>query len=202
MKLNIVAYITIILLVVIILLQNKSCKREDNIQPIRIDTVVRYDTIKKIVPGKTVFIKQKIDTSVWIKKVDFKPDTTYKGLLKQYENLGNQHFAINVFKTDFQVADYGTLTVIDSVQSNWLIKSTLETNLTIPTTTITIEKESPPKLQLYSGFHITGSKYEPLSGVYGDLSLKTKNDKLYNVSLGYNGQIQYGFGIQWKLKIK
>lgn len=200
MKLNLISFITIILLLVVILLQDK-CSSPTPTKETR-DTIIVYKTVHDTIPGKIQFVKTKIDTSIWQKKSDYKPDTTYKGLLKQYNFLGNKHFATNSFKTDFAIGDYGTVSVIDSVRENWLVSSVIETNLKIPTTTITVTKEAPIKRQLYVGFSLTGNQPAPINGVYGDIMLKTKKDRLYGVSMGFNGEPVYKVSLLWPLKIK
>jgi hypothetical protein len=205
---NVLPYIALVIMVVIILIQNQGCFDPKN--TLAQDTIVKYDTlivykyITDTVPGKPVYIKTKVDTSVWIKRDELKPDTTYFGLLSQYKKLGNNHFSTNFFKTEFPIADYGTITVSDSIRENKLIHSELITNLNIPTTTITVEKEIPqvPKRQLFVGTTLTGNQINPISGVYGGLQLKTKNDRLYGLSIGYNGTIQYGGSFYFPIKIK
>lgn len=195
-------YIGIIILLLVVLFQNRSCKQPDVPEPSKIDTVIVYKYIHDTIPGEPRFIAAKIDTSIWMKKTDFKPDTTYKGLLKQYEELGNRYFTTNTFKTDFKIADYGYISVTDSIYGNWLMNSTIFTDLNIPTTTITIEKEAPKKNEFYFGPQLSMSRTYPISGVYGSALLKTKQDKIYHLSLGYNGEAQIMGGLYFKIKIK
>ena len=199
MKGRILSYLVISVLVFLVLA--RGCKDTPAPTETR-DTVIVYVPVKEIIPGKPIFIKSKIDTSIWVKKADLKPDTTYKGLLSQYMALGNKHFSTNSFQTTFKIDTFGTVTVYDTIQENWLKKSTIKTNLLLPTKTVTVEKTLPPSMQLYVGPRIYGNKLEPISGVYGDISLKTKNDRLYTFSVGYNGDIQYGLGVQYKIKLK
>lgn len=193
-------YIAVIVLLFIVLLQNRSCDKKGDVIVEKRDTVVVYKHIVDTIPGKPVLIKTKIDTSVWMKKSEYKPDTSYVGLLSQYKKLGNAHFSTNVYRTPFQIADFGYVAVTDSISGNKLISSTLETSLVIPTEIITIEKTLPPKNQLYVGTTLTGSKVQPISGVYGGMMLKTKKDKLYGLSVGYTGQVQLGVSLYWKIK--
>lgn len=205
---TILPYIALVIMVIIILLQNEGCLRPKDSEisdtVVRYDTTIVYQTIRDTVPGKPIYIKSKVDTSVWMKKSEYKPDTSYSGLLFQYKTLGNKHFSTNLFKTEFPIADYGTVTIYDSIRQNQLIHSELISNLTIPITTITVEKQipTPSKRQLYFGTTITGNKFNPISGVYGGLQLKTKKDRLYGLSVGYTGQIEYAGSLYFPLKIK
>lgn len=201
MKINITLYLAIGILLFIILAQNKSCDSTTKIVEKK-DTVTVYDTIVQAIPGKTRFINSRVDTSIWIKKAELKPDTTYAGLSKQYISLGNSYYSARTFKTDFKIANYGSVTFISTIKENNLINSTLETNLIIPTTTITIEKETPPKMILFGGISFTGNKNTLINCVYGDLLLKTKKNKIYNISIGYTNEINYKIGLYYPLKFK
>lgn len=197
---NNLPYIGIIILILVILFQPKRC---DYTPPTpKIDTVIVYQTIRDTIKVETIkYLGSKTDT-VWIKEPGWIPDSTYKGLLDQYTLLGSHHFKRNVFSSEFKIADYGTVAVTDTIYGNWLINSWIATNLTIPTTTITIEKETPKKNQFYFGPSIGISKSSPISGVYGNILLKTKSDQIYSLSLGYNTEPTVMFGYYWKIKLK
>lgn len=199
-----IPYIGIILLLLVILLQNRGCidQKEQYNTPPKIDTMVVYKYIHDTIPGKPVYLKTKIDTSVWMKRSDNIPDTTYKGLLSQYKGLGNKYFSTNIFKTDFKIAEYGSITLTDSVRENQLVSSVLTTNLNIPVTTITIEKSSPPKRQLFVGGSFVMNKTDVISGVYGGLQLKTKRDRLYGISVGWAGKPQLAGSLYYPIKQK
>jgi len=192
-------YIGIIILILIILFQPKP---EPIVSPPKIDTVYVYDTIRDTIQVEKIkYVGGKIDT-VWMKEPGWIPDSTYQGLLAQYTLLGNHHFKRNVFSSEFKIADYGSVTVTDTIYGNWLINSWITTNLTIPTTTITIEKEAPKKNQFYFGPSVAFSKPSPISGVYGNILPKTKTDQIYSLSMGYNTEPTVMFGYYWKIKLK
>lgn len=194
-----IPYIVALILLIIILLQNKSCKTSP-VKETR-DTVIVYIHIHDTVPGKTIYIKSEPDT-VWLTKTEYKPDSTYNGLLKQYTFLGNNYFEKRLFNTTFQIADYGTVSVTDTIRENKLIGSSLITELNIPVTTITVEKESPPKTRLYFGISVTGTKTFPIRGIYGDGLLKTKNERIYGFGVGYDGELVYKGTLLWPLRFK
>jgi len=201
MKLNLIAYITIALLICVILLQNK-CSSPTPPKETR-DTVVVYKTIHDTILGEIVYLKGKtVKDTVWLTSEENKPDSTYEGLLKQYNFLGNKYYEKRVFKTDFPIADYGSVTVYDTIKANSLIGSSIITDLNIPITTITVTKEAPIKRQLYVGFSLTGNSPAPINGVYVDVIFRTKKDRLYGVSMGYNGEPIYKISLLWPLKIK
>lgn len=192
-------YIVIAVLIGIILLQ-RSCQPTPEPKIIR-DTVVINKIVRITEPGKTVYINSKPDT-VWLKDTTNVPKPDYDGLLGQYTILGNNHFKTNIFKTEFKIADYGSVTVTDSIKANQLINSIIETNLNIPTTTITVIKEAPPKNQLYIGGEIEGNARLLIQGIYGGFLFKNKKDQIYTIGGGYNGEPVIKGGIYWKIKIR
>lgn len=198
MTAKILPYLLILALLFIVLTQNRSCER-GSIKETR-DTVIVYKYIHDTIPGKTLPPKIEKDT-VWMTRTKFIPDTTYKGLLKQYNFLGNNYFEKRTFSTTFPIADYGTITSIDTVSENTLKGTSLVTELNIPVTTITIEKEAPPRDRLYFGVEATGNKATPINGVYVGPLLKTKKDRIYSLSIGYTGEINYKGALYFPLRI-
>jgi hypothetical protein len=198
---KILPYIGIIVLLLIVLLQNRSCSPAD-ITPPNIDTVIVYETIRDTVEVEVPTLVAAIPDTVWLKEEENAPDSTYDGLLYQYAELGNRHFTTNVFKSEFQIEDYGKITVTDSIYGNWLMSSTLVTDLEIVYPEITITKTAPSRNQMYIGTTFTGNKSYPISGVYGGLMLKTKQDRLYGAAIGWTGEITYSFSLYYKIKLR
>jgi hypothetical protein len=186
-----IPYIIVVILLSFILLQNKGCKEDVILIPNKVDTVLVYEKVYDTIPGKPIYIKTKIDTSVWMKKTKYIPDTTYSGLLNQYKTLGIAHFSTNIFKTEFKIADYGSVTVTDSIRENQLVSSVLSANLTIPTTTITVEKSAPPRNRLYVGGELTANNKLSQLGLYGGILLKNKKERIYGVGIGWDREIRY-----------
>jgi hypothetical protein len=134
-------YIIIGILLTIIVLQYDNCNKSPKETIVKIDTVLKIIEIReKRAPSETLFIASTRDT-LWKESIIYVPDSTYKGLLKQYEALGNQLFATNNFKSKFDVADYGHVIIDDTIKGNRLVGTGIETFLDIPENTITIEKE-------------------------------------------------------------
>lgn len=204
MKLNLKdpLYIGVIVLLLVVLL--KDCGGVKNIDIPKADTLrfIKYIHIHDTVQGKPKFIYEKIDTSIWMKKTQNKPDTTYKGLLTQYTSLGNLYFAKRAYSTTFPIDTIGTVTVTDTLAENTLLSSILVSNLKYPIVTKIVKEPLPPKNQLYIGTTFTGNKETFINGVYGGLLLKTKKDRLYSASIGWTGQVTYAGQLYWPLKFK
>src|SRR6478735_245730 len=194
---NITAYIAIVILICIILLKNCS------VQPIEVPDKPKTDTVTVIkivhdsIPGKTKLIKAEIDTLIWVKRSENQPDTTYEGLLKQYTALGNKLFTKKLYSTKFQLKDYGSVTVLDSISENSLIYSDIITDLHIPIQHITTTLPSLPKRELYLGFQGMGNSIHPIKYIGVGGILKDKKSHIYQVTIGYDTEILYGFGMYY-----
>lgn len=196
MKFNILGYVAIIALIAVILLQNKCSSPVEPI--VKIDTVVRYvhvvDTFYKTGPIKYIIKKD----TIWQTLPENAPDTTYKGLRLQYITLGNKFFETKTTAIPYIIGKYGTITVHDSISQNSLLNQYITTDLKFPETTITKETKIPYR-KFYWGLSLTGTKIEPVNGVFGDLLFKTKKDQIYNIGVGYQKELTFKGGIFWPI---
>lgn len=197
---NDIGYLLVIVILGIVVFFQK-CDSSSQVAPApKIDTIVNYIEVHDTVRGRTKFIQGKKDT-LWADSLIYVPDTSYPKLLEQYKALGDKHFSTNIFKSEFELGQYGKAVVTDTVKGNQLISSGLSYNLSIPEKTITIEKPAPPKRQLYIGFGGFGSKDNYVDGVYVGGVYKDRQDRLTGVSIGYgSGTIQFGLSSYWKIK--
>jgi len=202
MKIGNLPYLVIIILIIIILIKSGDKTIVNGPEVIKRDTITKYITVRDTIPGKIIYIKSKVDTSIWIKKADFKPDTTYSGLIKQYKSLGNSYFAVNTFSTKYKIGDYGFIIVNDTITENKLDSSSININLVIPEKTITVTETAPPKRQVYIGMILMGQQGSFLNSAHISGLLKDKKDRLYGASIGFNGQPVYGFSTYLKIKVK
>ncbi len=201
MNLKTIPYLLILGLLLFILLQNRGCVGgKSPADEIKRDTVIRYITVHDTVPGKPIFRRGKRDT-VWVKIPEYLPDTTYAGLLKQYNALGNKHFESRFYTTTFPIGTYGTVTLNDTVKANHLLSSKLVYDLKIPEKTIT-ETKLKSYRQVYLGVGVFGNSLHPIKGIYGSGIFKTKKDYLYEAGIGYDGQVIYQLSLHGPLRIK
>ena len=85
-------YILILGLVIVILLQRTGCTYIPKHPSLpKTDTVINEITIHDTVPGKPILLKAKKDT-IWRDSIQYKPDTSYAGLLNQYDSLVDKYF--------------------------------------------------------------------------------------------------------------
>lgn len=193
----------LIIIVLLIVLTCQSGKPKVGIREvIKRDTIVKIVTIRDTIPGKIIYVKGTQDVS-WIEKSKWVPKSTYDSLLEQYKSLGSLYFKKNVFETRFNIANYGYVTVKDSISENWLNSSNLTTFLNIPEKTITVTEKEEPKNQLYVGLILTGEKTQLLNSANVGLLFKDKKDRLFGGSIGMTPRgTQIGVSSYLKIKLK
>jgi hypothetical protein len=190
--------IIIAVLIAVVFLQRTGCTYIPKPAP-RIDTVILTISVHDTVQGKPKLIKLKGDT-VWKDSVRYKPDTSYAGLLKQYDSVVDKYFTEHIYKTDYKLGTYGTASVLDTVVANMIIGNSIAYNVTIPEKIVTITKAAPAVRQLYVGGGLAGNPVNPINYGHVCILYKDKQVKIFGLSIGYNGQIVYGISSYWKIK--
>jgi len=198
-KNNLLNLVIGVLLLVVIL---QKCN-----QPVTPDapTIVR-DTAW-VVKDSLIVSKPQIIKSISVESHDtiinqYVPDTNYAKLVLQYQEVVNQLLTKNILADSIRIDTNGYVKITDTVQKNLIVGRGTQVNIKYPIIkeTVTI----PPKkvTQLYVGGAIQASPAINQAGV-GAL-LKTRNDFLFGGSLGVNtnGNLQYGVGAYWKIKLK
>ena len=195
-------YILILGLVIVILLQRTGCTYMPKHPPLpKTDTVIEYLQVHDTIPGKPIFLKAKKDT-IWRDSIQYKPDTSYAGLLKQYNSLDDKYFTEHIFKTDYKLGTYGTASVFDTIVANMIIGNSIAYNVTIPEKIVTITKTLPAVRQFYIGGCVFGNQLNPINSAHLGLLYKDRKDRIFGASVGYNGQIVYEFSTYWKIKLR
>jgi len=194
-------YFGIIAVLTIIILFLQMCKGKKDCPEIA--TVIKTDTVYIPKTDTTIIYKPK---PFLIVKNDtiYKDDTLYLVEVVQADTAAilADYYATRYYKDSAKV-DYGTVFINDSVSRNRITSRKVITDFNIPvvTNTVTLEKK---RTQLYAGFSFTGNKYQPIYGFGGDLMLKTKRDRVYELGalmIG-DGVIYYRLGIKFKLTKK
>lgn len=202
-------FFNVVLIIFFILMVMHNFRRHPIKESCSSDTIVKYIHVNETIVGRhPVIIKYKLDT-FWITKKEYIPDSNYSGLLEQYRKLGNQYFMQNTYSTTFSLDTLGSVTVIDTVQTNSLIGNTLITDLIIPEKTITIIKNPSPKRQFYVGAGITANNIFISSegivsnvGIQAGVLYKDRKDRIIGANVGYDGKMNYSLNTYWKVKIK
>jgi hypothetical protein len=201
-------YLIIIILVIIILLQ-RACSPGCN-TAVAQTTVTKTDTIyitntkivEKIVPSKPGKPKPAPKIPQYIPSEDI---DTCKA---RFANLLKEHSKLTIYTdTIFLQDNIGTITVVDSVWLNKLLKRRIINDYKIPiittTETITNKITEEARTQWYIGASLFGTA-ESLELATPGIIIKTKKDQIYqfNAGIDFNGNFSYGVGTYWKIKLK
>ena len=195
-----------VLMIILFLMRFNSCGCHSPFPQVKSDTLIIHDTIEihDTAKGEIVFVKSK-PREHWDTIPKYVPDTNYPGLLKQYNNLGNDFFTQNIYKAIYKLDTFGTLTAIDTISQNKLTGTSLITNLKIPYKRIVVTNTIIPasKNQLYIGGGLNGNSKSLINSAEVGLILKTNKDQIYQVKVSedLNGNINYGIGTYWKIKL-
>lgn len=162
------------------------------------DTLVVYQTVRDTVRLKPRIIYSEPDT-VWLTVVEHAPDTNYQRLLAQYRKLGDMHFKLNVFENRFKIGEFGTGVVTDTIAANQVIGSNVMLDFYLPEKRVIIREPLPPASYFYLGPRVTASTRS--LGLHVGALYKTKNERIFSASVGWDGVMQYGAGYYWKLKL-
>jgi len=187
-------------LLLIILLQKCS-------QPVDpgVPTVVR-DTVW-VVKDSLIVSKPQVTKSIQIESHDtiinhYIPDTNYSKLIVQYQEVVKELLAKNIHSDSIRIDTNGYVKITDTVQKNVITGRSSQVNLRYPVIKEVVTIPQKKVTQLYVGGVVQAAPQISQAGV-GAL-LKTRNDFLFGGSLSVNtyGNLQYGVGAYWKLKLK
>ena len=180
-------------------LQNKGCNGSN----IKADTVTLHDTAWKIHDSliiKKLKVKEIIHDTL---PPEYIADTNYPKLKAQYDALVIAYLVKNIYADTVKLDTLGYVAVADTVHKNELLGRSYKYNYKIPTVTVTntITKQAPAKGALFMGGGVTGNKIG-LDVLHGGLLYKSKQDKLFGLNIGINGnsQVVYGVYSYWKIK--
>lgn len=187
-------------LVVIILLQKCS----QPVEPV-VPTVIRDTTW--VVKDSLIVSKPQVIKTIEIESHDtiinqYIPDTNYAKLVIQYQEVVNTLLAKNIHSDSIRIDSNGYVKITDTVQRNLITGRSSQVNIRYPIIKETVTIPQKKVTQLYVGGVVQAAPAINQAGV-GAL-LKTRNDFLFGGSLSVNtyGNLQYGVGAYWKLKLK
>jgi hypothetical protein len=183
------------------------------------DKVGNKEIIK--VEGKPYeVIKHEIDTLEIVKtKIEYRKgdsipyevlvhDTLYKMVDVDTMGIIKKYFSTLVYKDTLKLDDsLGTIVIIDTITENKIKGRVIQANVKERIIKdLTIVKELP-KAQVYIGANASFNRVELLNSVGGGFIYKTKQDKLYQITIGAaNSGAQItpylGFGMYWKISLK
>jgi hypothetical protein len=194
--------LTVVILVLLSIIVLQKCGAP---APVEAPTVVRDTTW--IVKDSLIVSKPQLIKSISIESHDtiinqYLPDTNYAKLVLQYQEVVNTLLAKNIHSDSIRIDSNGYVKITDTVQRNLITGRSSQVNIRYPIIKETITLPAKKVTQMYVGGLLQANPGINQIGV-GAL-LKTRNDFLFGTSLGVNtdGNIQYGVGAYWKLKLK
>lgn len=167
----------IVVLAVFLFLQ-RSCSFTPKVEPeIITEIVTKFDTVK--VTKKEYVPKYITKTIVEIDSFQLPIDTI--SILRDYYA---EYFYTDTIKID----TLGTIVINDTVTRNLISMRGIQTNILIPTTTVT-NTVYVNKRELYGGFSVSGITYIPPGGtpikhIGGELLYRNKKKQVYGFGLG------------------
>ena len=196
---NKILVFVVMVLLFTVTLQYKGCDAPQ----IKADTVTLHDTTWSVHDSlivKKLKVKEIIHDTL---PPEYIADTNYPKLKAQYDALVVAHLAKKIYADTVKLDTLGYVAVADTVHKNELQNRSYKYNYKIPTVTVTttITKQAPPKGALFMGGGVTGNK-NGLDVLQGGLLYKSKQDKIFGLQIGINGNSQVVYGVQsyWKIK--
>jgi hypothetical protein len=199
LKDGLLSIVVIVLLIIIFLQKTKP--------PVSIEvpTVVR-DTAW-VVKDSLIVSKPQVTKTIHVESHDtiinhYIPDTNYAKLVLQYQEVVTTLLAKNIHSDSIRIDSNGYVFVTDTVQRNLITGRSSQVNIRYPIIKETITLPAKKVTQVYIGGSVQGSPV--INQVGMGAILKTKNDFLFGGSLGVTtqGNLQYGAGAYWKIKLK
>jgi hypothetical protein len=193
--------------------KQKPCEELKDFAPIE---VTRTDTVVRIVKDSTKWQKPTLEKNS--REAQEAPELSWNdriylssgknvSIVSQNDSLLICNDSVDLYSNTFEIPE-GKITVESKVKDSQLVSQRVKADIKQMTvekfTERTIFKELPPKTQLYFGLLAQGDKVDLLSGFGTSLLLKTKRDKLYEVSAlyGMNGKLMFQAGTLFKLSFK
>ena len=188
---NNIQTLLIVVLVAIILFTRSCSGGKTSVEPKIITKVeTRWDTVNIV---KEVYIpkwKTKIITQVDSILINTPVDTLE--VLKDY-------YAKNVFVDEIKLDSLGIITITDTIYKNTIWRRSIESNILIPTTTVT-EKIYINNREFYWGLNLIG-KSNQIDYLGGGILYKSKRKNIYGLGIGVNENFQPILSIGYYMKI-
>jgi hypothetical protein len=194
--------LTVVILVLLSIIILQKCGAP---APVEAPTVVRDTTW--IIKDSLIVSKPQLIKSISIESHDtiinqYLPDTNYAKLVIQYQEVVNTLLAKNIHSDSIRIDSNGYVKITDTVQRNLITGRSSQVNIRYPIVKETITLPAKKVTQMYVGGVVQAAP--AINQISVGALLKTRNDFLFGTSLGVNtdGNIQYGVGAYWKLKLK
>jgi len=197
-------FLAIIILLLVIVLFADRCNKPSIIDKpiVTKDTIwIHHDSVVTSKPQLVKVISTPIEKI--ITNIQYKPDTNYQALLKQYNALLTLYFNKNIQKDTLKIDKLGSIYITDTISKNISIYRAYNYSFKYPFVKETIAT-TIHRTQLYIGGGVQGNPISLVNQFNTGILLKNKKDQIFGASIGLNinGQLQYGVQSYWKLNFK
>lgn len=190
------------LVIIIILMRSCDGSAKKPAETIKIEGK-KYEVVKREVdtlripvkvteyrPGKTIYVERPVYVNV-------PPGIDTLEILKDY-------YAKRVYRDTLTLKDnLGFIVVNDTISKNSIFGRTWDAQVNKITVTDQIFLKEPPKTQVYIGLVAGFDRPNIINFAGPSLILKTKQDRMYSLGIGYSGSnaVSVQGGLYWKIKL-
>jgi hypothetical protein len=185
----------IILVLIIVILLLRQCSGDGGeITPSEPTIVTKVET-----KYDTITIDKKVYVPKWKTKIVTQVDSILVNTPIDTLEVLKDYYAKNVFVDKIELDSLGFVTITDTIWKNTLFNRLVESEIIIPTTTVTQTEYINPR-EFYVGFGLNGTSKQ-FNYVGGSILYRTRKKQAFGLGIGLNDQFQPIISTQflWKL---
>jgi hypothetical protein len=185
----------IILVLIIVILLLRQCSGDGGeITPSEPTIVTKVET-----KYDTITIDKKVYVPKWKTKIVTQVDSILVNTPIDTLEVLKDYYAKNVFVDKIELDSLGFVTITDTIWKNTLFNRLVESEIIIPTTTVTQTEYINPR-EFYIGFGLNGTSKQ-FNYVGGSILYRTRKKQAFGLGIGLNDQFQPIISTQflWKL---
>lgn len=192
------------LLLSLVIIERCSQRIQPPAKPIIVRDTVWVDHIGTVISAPQLIKSIPYPVDRFIKEIQYIPDTNYRKLLIQYQNLLGLYLTKNIQKDSLKIDSIGYVSVTDTVTKNLISNRKFSYNLTYPTITNTITLPAKPRNQLYIGGALEGNPTSMINQINAGLLWKNKKDQIFGGYVGIDKDAMFQYGVQsyWKINLR
>ena len=184
----------IILVLIVVILLLRQCSGGGEITPSEPTIVTKVET-----KYDTITIDKKVYVPKWKTKIVTQVDSILVNTPIDTLEVLKDYYAKNVFVDKIKLDSLGFVTITDTIWKNTLFNRLVESEIIIPTTTVTQTEYINPR-EFYVGFGLNGTTKQ-FNYVGGSILYRTRKKQAFGLGIGLNDQFQPIISTQflWKL---
>ena len=185
----------IILVLIVVILSLRQCSGDGGeITPSEPTIVTKVET-----KYDTITIDKKVYVPKWKTKIVTQVDSILVNTPIDTLEVLKDYYAKNVFVDKIELDSLGFVTITDTIWKNTLFNRLVESEIIIPTTTVTQTEYINPR-EFYVGFGLNGTSKQ-FNYVGGSILYRTRKKQAFGLGIGLNDQFQPIISTQflWKL---